>query len=76
MAMTANRFAHIRAALCSNATVARFSREHNDANVLVLGANVIGVDVALDCLKVFIETPALGGRYAERCKALGDLGGL
>jgi ribose 5-phosphate isomerase B len=74
MAMTANRFSHIRAALCCNGTVARFSREHNNANVLVLGANVTGIDVAQDCLEIFLKTAFLGGRYAERCKILGDLG--
>ena len=76
MAMTANRYQHIRAALCHNATVARLTREHNDANVLVLGADIIGSTVAEDCLQVFLQTKFLGGRYAERCQKLHDLGGL
>jgi ribose 5-phosphate isomerase B len=76
MAMTANRYRHIRAAHCTDMTLARLAREHNDANVLVLGADIVGPGVALDCLKVFLETSFLGGRYAERRDRLTSLGGL
>lgn len=76
MAMTANRYRHIRAAHCTDVTMARLAREHNDANVLVLGAEIIGPGVAIDCLRVFLETPFLGGRYAERRDRLTALGGL
>jgi len=76
MAMTANRFAHIRAALCMNGFMARLARQHNDANVLVLGAELVGVGIAVDCLQTFLATDALGGIYAERCKILADMGGL
>lgn len=76
MAMTANRFRHIRAALCLDATMARLAREHNDANVLVVGAAIVGDEVARDCLDIFMKTSFLGGRYAERCRILADLGGL
>jgi ribose 5-phosphate isomerase B len=75
-AMTANRYRHLRAALCTDVTMARLSREHNDANVLVLGAHIIGLEVALDCLDVFLKTKFLGGRYAERRDKLTKLGGL
>ena len=76
MAMTANRFQNIRAALCMTPDIARLSREHNDANVLVLGADVIDPDMAEKCLQVFLNTPFLGGRYAERRNKLTQLGGL
>jgi len=76
MAMTANRYQHIRAAVCANSTVARMAREHNDANVLALGANIIGLDVALDCLDIFLKTEFLGGRYADRRQTLINMGGL
>ncbi len=76
MTMTANRYRHIRAALCSNATMARMAREHNDANVLTLGADVVGVGMAQESLAVFLDTEFLGGRYAERNQLLADLGGL
>lgn len=76
MAMTANRYRHIRAAHCTDVTMARLAREHNDANVLVLGADIVGPSVALDCLAMFLKTPFLGGRYAERRDRLTALGGL
>jgi ribose 5-phosphate isomerase B len=76
MAMTANRFRHIRAALCANGTMARLARAHNDANVLVLGAHITGIEVVKECLDVFLKTKFLGGRYAERVQVLTDLGGL
>jgi ribose 5-phosphate isomerase B len=76
MAMTANRFQNIRAALCTNSTMARLAREHNDANVLVLGAHITGIEVAKECLAVFLKTKFLGGRYADRVKILTEMGGL
>ena len=76
MAMTANRFANIRAALCADPQMARMTREHNDANVLVLGADVTDPDTALQCLDTFLKTKFLGGRYAERRDKLTDMGGL
>jgi ribose 5-phosphate isomerase B len=76
MAMTANRYAKLRAALCTNAEMARLAREHNDANVLALGADITPPDAALEILEVFLGTKALGGRYAERRDRLTALGGL
>ncbi len=76
MAMTANRYQHIRAALCGEVTSARLSREHNDANVLVLGADIITPETALNCIETFLGTQFLGGRYAERRDRLTELGGL
>lgn len=76
MTMTANRYRHVRAALCLNEYMARLAREHNDANVLCLGAELVGEGLALACLETFVTTEHLGGRYAERCRILWDLGGL
>jgi len=76
MTMTANRYKHIRAALCLNTTMARLAREHNDANILALGSYIVGQEVALDCLKVFLETKFLGGRFVARRDQLTALGGL
>ena len=76
MAMTANRYRHIRAALCGIPDMARLTREHNDANVLVLGADFISEDVALQCLEAFLKTQFLGGSYAEQHDKLTALGGL
>lgn len=76
MAMAANRYRHLRAALCGGVEMARTTREHNDANVLVLGADLTSRDEALEILRTFLATPFLGGRYAERRDALTALGGL
>jgi len=76
MSMAANRYRHLRAALCGDAAMARTAREHNDANVLVLGADFTPPDEALKILQAFLETNFLDGRYAERRSALTALGGL
>jgi len=76
MAMTANRHRHVRAGLCGSVAMARTTRAHNDANVLVLGADFTPPDEALEILRTFLDTPFLGGKYAERRDALWALGGL
>ena len=70
ISMRANRHAGIRAANCHNDTTARLSREHNDANVLALGARVVGSEVAKDCLKTFLETTFEGGRHSRRVEKI------
>ena len=70
ISIAANRHRHLRAALCHNGLGARLSRQHNDANVLCLGARFVGVDVAKDCVKEFLQTPFEGGRHADRVKKL------
>jgi ribose 5-phosphate isomerase B len=72
ISIAANRHKHVRAALCSDATAARLARQHNDANVLALGARLIGEEVARECLKVFLETPFEGGRHASRVAKLSN----
>jgi ribose 5-phosphate isomerase B len=76
MTMTANRYRHLRAALCGGVAMAKTTREHNDANVLVLGADFTPPDEALNILRTFLRTEFLGGKYAERRDALTALGGL
>jgi ribose 5-phosphate isomerase B len=66
IAIAANRYPWIRAAMCYDVTTARLAREHNDANVLALGARLIGLEVARDCLLTFLNTPFAGGRHARR----------
>ncbi len=66
ISIAANRHRHIRAALCHSPTDARLCREHNDANVLVLGGRTTGAITAADCLKVFLETAFEGGRHVRR----------
>lgn len=66
MSIAANRHRHIRAALCFDPASARLARRHNDANVLALGARLIGVETAKDCLRAFVSTKFEGGRHQRR----------
>lgn len=66
MSIAANKVPGIRAALCTDSFTARRSRAHNDANVLCLGASVIGQGVAEDVVSAFLSTPFDGGRHARR----------
>lgn len=70
ISIAANRHRHIRAALCHDSVSARLARAHNDANVLALGARLIGIEVAKECLRVFFNTPFEGGRHAGRVAKL------
>ena len=65
-----NRHRHVRAALCHDATSARLAREHNNANVLALGARLIGIEVAKECVRVFLATAFAGGRHERRLAKL------
>jgi ribose 5-phosphate isomerase B len=69
-AMVANRVRGVRCALCWNLESARLSRQHNDANVLSLGARLIPLDLALEIVKVWLDTPFAGGRHAERIREI------
>ncbi len=66
ISIAANRHPHVRAAVCRDTTDARLSRQHNDANVLALGARTTGVETAGDCLRVFLDTAFEGGRHQRR----------
>lgn len=70
ISIAANRHKHIRAALCTNGLTAKLSRQHNDANVLVLGARLVGIDVAKDCLMQFFGTEFEGGRHQRRVEKM------
>lgn len=71
ISIAANRIKGCRAALCHDGLSAKLSREHNDANVLALGARLIGIETARDALKAFLSTPFGGGRHAGRVAKLG-----
>lgn len=66
MSIAANRHREIRAALVHDNLSARLARQHNDANVLVMGGRFIGAEVAKDCLKAFLTTDFEGGRHDRR----------
>lgn len=66
MSMAANKYHGIRAAVCGDTFSARMTRMHNDANVLCLGARVIGAGLARDIVDLFTSTEFEGGRHATR----------
>ena len=66
MSIVANRYPKIRAALCHDHFTAQMSREHNDANILVMGERVIGKGVALEIVQTWLETQFAGGRHQLR----------
>ena len=70
ISIAANRHPHIRAALCHNEETAKLSREHNDANVLALGARIVSEETAKTMLKTFLTTQFAGGRHAGRVAKL------
>ena len=73
ISIAANRFSGIRAAVCNDGvTSTSLSRRHNDANILCLGARLVGTEVARDCLKTFITTPFDNSeRHLKRLQKLG-----
>jgi len=66
MSMVANRHRGVRAAVCTDVFSAHVAREHNDANVLCMGARVTGPGLAVDILKAFLAASFEGGRHARR----------
>ena len=66
MSMVANKYPHVRAALCNDLFSAAMSRRHNNANILVMGGRVIGDILALEILKTWLETPFEAGRHQRR----------
>lgn len=75
MSIAANKIPGIRAALVWDATSARLSRQHNDANVLCLGERLLGVEVALEAARVWMSTEFLAGRHSRRVELLAKLDG-
>ena len=73
MSMCANKHHGIRAALCSDTFSARMTRMHNDANVLCMGARVIGSCLAIDILDQFLSNEFEGGRHKVRVDMMMDI---
>lgn len=70
ISIAANKVKGVRCALCEGLFGAKMTRNHNDANVLALGARVTGQDLALEIVKVFLEEEFEGGRHARRVEKL------
>ena len=66
MSIVANRFKNVRAALCMNNKMSMLARQHNNANILVLGSRLISEQEAIKCLIVFLKTNYEGGRHQAR----------
>ncbi|MBW2574799.1 MAG: ribose 5-phosphate isomerase B [Deltaproteobacteria bacterium] len=66
MSMVANKFPHVRAALCADLFSSIMSRRHNNSNILVLGGRVVGDVLAMEIVKAWLETPFEGGRHQRR----------
>lgn len=73
VAMTANKHAGIRAAICWQVELARMARLHNDANLLALPARYIGEELAIDIVKMFLDTDFEGGRHQKRVEKINTL---
>ena len=73
ISITANRIQGIRCALCSDTFSARMSREHNNANILALGGRVVGLGLALDIVKTFLDTEFEGGRHERRINKIDEI---
>jgi ribose 5-phosphate isomerase B len=76
MAMAANKVGGVRAVVAGDPEVARLSRQHNDANVLALGARLTAPTQALDVVRAWLATPFEGGRHTRRVDKLAQLDGV
>ncbi len=70
MDMAANKHKNIRAALCYNLKSTKLSRQHNNANVMAIGARLTKKNIVLKCVSTFIKTPFEGGRHNRRVKKI------
>ncbi len=73
MSIVANRYPNVRAALCHDHFTAQMSREHNDANILVMGERVIGKGVAVEIVKTWLDTAFAGGRHQKRLDKIREI---
>lgn len=73
MSISANKVPGVRAALCHDVYSARLTREHNDANVLTMGARVIGAGLAVEITKAFFGADFAGGRHARRVEKIAQI---
>jgi ribose 5-phosphate isomerase B len=74
ISIAANRYPELRAALVHDGLTARLSRQHNDANILVMGGRLVGPELAKDCLDIFLKTAFEGGRHARRIAKMSHCG--
>jgi ribose 5-phosphate isomerase B len=73
MSIVANKFKGVRAALCHNIYSAKFSRLHNNSNILCLGGRVTGEDLTREIVETWLNTPFEGGRHQERLNIIAEI---
>ena len=73
ISIAANKITGIRAAVCRDIYSARLAREHNDANVIAIGARTTGMGIAVEMIKTFINTEFQGGRHQRRVEKIKEL---
>lgn len=73
ISLAANKVPGIRAAVCSDSYSAAMSRQHNDANILAIGARVVGIDLAKSIIDTWLAAEFEGGRHAERVKLISEI---
>lgn len=75
ISIACNKVKGIRCALCGDTYSARMSREHNDANILALGGRVIGRDLAIEIVSIWLKTEFAGGRHEKRVEKISEIEG-
>ncbi len=73
ISISANKVPGIRAALCTDSYMARMSREHNDANILALGARVVGSGLAMDIIDTWLNSEFLEGKHKARIDKISEI---
>ena len=73
MSIAANKIRGIRASLCADAFSTKYTRLHNDANVMCMGARTLGSGLALELVEIFLDTPFEGGRHENRVNMITEL---
>lgn len=73
ISIAANKVNGVRAAVCSDTTTARFVKEHNNANIIAFGARIIGLELAKDIVKTYLDAEFLGGRHSRRVEMISEI---
>ena len=73
ISIAANKVKGVRAAVCSDVTTAHLVKEHNNANIIAFGARIVGIEVAKDIVKAYLEAEYLGGRHANRVAMIHEI---
>jgi ribose 5-phosphate isomerase B len=73
ISLAANKVKGIRAAVCSDTTTAHLVKEHNNANILCFGARIVGIELAKDLVRAYLNAEFMGGRHAQRVAMISDI---